>query len=50
MKIKAWELRVIWDNDSVDDVSILAPRGVCQTIEGFCDYLESEQETEEPEE
>jgi hypothetical protein len=42
MKIKAIEVRFIWDDDSDNEVARFLPEGTMQEIENFADYWEQE--------
>ena len=40
MKIKSWKLELVWEDDTVNDVSNYIPEYTARAIEDFVDYWE----------
>lgn len=40
MKIKSWKLELVWEDDTVNDVSNYIPEYTARAIEDFADYWE----------
>jgi len=40
MKIKSWELKLVWEDGTENDVSMYVPQHTSGAIESFIDYWE----------
>jgi hypothetical protein len=48
MKIKAWELKLFWEDGTENEVSSYLPEGTARDIEQFLDRWEQEYGQDEP--
>jgi hypothetical protein len=49
MKIKSWKLELVWEDDTVNDVSNYVPEYTARAIEVFADYWEDKNNDDEKE-
>jgi uncharacterized protein (DUF433 family) len=50
MRIKAWELKLIWEDGTDNEVARFLPEGTAREIEEFIDYWEQKYGEDEEEE
>lgn len=49
-KIKSWELKLVWDDGTENEVSSYVPSYVVQAVEEFIDYWEEKYNDDDEEE
>ena len=49
MRIKSWKLELVWEDDTVNDVSNYVPEYTARAIEDFADYWEDKNNEDEKE-